>query len=717
VTCATVTRGNPLLVQQLLAALEAEGAAPDAAGERRVRELGPEAVSRSVLLRLSSLQLGATSLARAASVLGDGAPLRRAGELARLEPGIAAEAADALAAAEILQPGEPLEFVHPIVRAAIYAELPMAERARLHATAAALLRADDAPPEQAAPHLLVGEAGGEEWVVDTLEAAAERALASAAPASAMRYLERALAEPPPRTRRADLVARLGRAAAAAGHPSAIEHLEAALLAVDDPERRAGISYSIGRTLTAGGRHREAAEAFDRGLDEFDDRDAELALRLEAGYISAARRSIATLPLAVARVRPILARRYTGASPGERALLAHVAYERALSGGPRDHVRAAATAALAGGMLLSEDTADGVAFYHAVEALAWAGELDAADTVLGAAMQDARRRGSVFGYATASHARAQVHLLAGRVGEAVADAQTAVDAARDGWLLALPAAHAVLSRALAEQGELEAAADALELPGGEDRWQATVAVSQLYEARGWLALARGDAEGARAAFDECRRRQAWIQAPNPAVMAWRSGAAMAAIALGDTERAELLSGQELQLARVFGEPRALGVALRTRGLVRGGEEGLELLAAAVSALEGSSALLEMSRARTDFGAALRRAGRRHDAQEVLRLALDAAHRCGASALAERAREELGLAGARPRRPQLSGLEALTASERRVAELAAEGATNREIAQALFVTIKTVEWHLRNTYGKLEIASRRELAGAMGAPQAV
>ncbi len=714
--CMEVTQGNPLLVQQLLAALETGGRAPDAAGARHVRELGPEAVSRSVLLRLSALQLGATSLARTASVLGDGAPLRRAARLARLEPGIAAEAADALAAAEILRPGEPLTFVHPIVRSAIYAELPAAERARLHATAAALLRLEDAPADQTAPHLLVGEPRGEDWVVETLETAAEHALSAGAPASAVRYLERALAEPPRRDRRPEVLARLGRAAAAAGDASAVEYLEAALLAVSEPERRAEISLTIGRTLMAGGRHREAAETFDRGLDELDDRASELALRLDAAYISAARRSIATLPLAVARVRPILSRRFPGATPGERALLAHVAYERGLSGGRRDHVIEAARSALDGGRLLQEDTADGFAFYHAVEALAWADDIDGARASLDAAVADARRRGSIFGYATACHLRAEVNLIAGRVGEAVADAQVAVDAEGEGWRLALPAAHATLSRALAEQGDLSAAAAALELPGGPGRWESSVAMASHYEARGWLALSRGAPDEALDAFQECRRRQAWIQAPNPAVAAWRSGVALSALALDQgSERAQRLAVQEVELARLFGAPRAIGVALRTTGLVEGGEEGLALLTEAVSTLESSPAELELARSRTDLGAALRRAGRRQDAQEQLRLALDGAHRCGAAALAERAREELGLAGARPRRPRVSGLEALTASERRVAELAAAGSTNREIAQSLFVTVKTVEWHLRNTYGKLGITSRRELADAMGETQ--
>jgi DNA-binding CsgD family transcriptional regulator len=728
--CAEVTGGNPLLVNQLLAALAAEGTRPGPEAARRVRELGPEEVSRSVLLRLSGLQLGATSLARSIAVLGDATPLRRAAELAGLEPGLAGEAADALAAAEILRPGEPLSFVHPIVRSAIYAELPAAERARAHVAAARALRAEAAPPELVAGHLLKAEPRGETWVVEVLEDAAERALAAGAPRSAVRYLRRALAEPPARDARADVLVALGRAATVAGDPRAVEHLEEALMAAGEPRRRAEIAYTTGRALGAGGRHREAAEIFDRGLTELvtaspaagsadgsgsgpDEPDDELRLRLEAGFVGAARRDVATLPLAVARLRPILARGLEGSTPGQRALLAHVAYERALVGEPYDRVLAAATAALDGGRLLEEDTADGVAFHQAVSALAWADDLEGALGALAVAVADARRRGTAFGYAAAVHARAAVHHLAGNVEEALTDARVAMAAGREGWRLALPAAHAVAARALLERGELDAAEAALELPGGEERWEASVALAQLVEARSWLALARGDAESAASGFRDCRRRQTWVQAPNPADMAWRSGAALAAHALGDREKARSLAEQEVELARAYGAPRPLGIALRTCGLVLGGEAGLELLEAAVGVLDGSQARLELARARTELGAAQRRAGHRQAAQAQLRPALDLAHRCGAVALADRAREELAAAGARPRRPHLSGTESLTASERRVAELAAAGSTNREIAQALFVTVKTVEWHLRNTYLKLGIASRRELVGAMQA----
>jgi DNA-binding CsgD family transcriptional regulator len=123
------------------------------------------------------------------------------------------------------------------------------------------------------------------------------------------------------------------------------------------------------------------------------------------------------------------------------------------------------------------------------------------------------------------------------------------------------------------------------------------------------------------------------------------------------------------------------------------------------------VLEHARALADLGAALRRAGCRAEAREPLRAGLDLAHRQGAWALAERARTELVASGARPRRVLLSGVDALTPSERRVADMAAAGRTNREIAQALFVTARTVEGHLTHVFQKLGLESRAELPRAL------
>jgi DNA-binding CsgD family transcriptional regulator len=183
--------------------------------------------------------------------------------------------------------------------------------------------------------------------------------------------------------------------------------------------------------------------------------------------------------------------------------------------------------------------------------------------------------------------------------------------------------------------------------------------------------------------------------------------LALMSLGERDEAIRIAFQEVELARRFQVPRELGIALRAAGLAEGGDRGVELLAEAVQVLESSPAVLEHARALADLGAALRRRGQRSNAREPLRRALELAQRCGATALVERAHAELLATGARPRRAVVTGLEALTASERRVAEMAAEGLTNREIAQALFVTEKTIEWHLGQTYRKLEIGSRSEL----------
>jgi DNA-binding CsgD family transcriptional regulator len=129
------------------------------------------------------------------------------------------------------------------------------------------------------------------------------------------------------------------------------------------------------------------------------------------------------------------------------------------------------------------------------------------------------------------------------------------------------------------------------------------------------------------------------------------------------------------------------------------------------LEDSPAELEHARALTDLGAALRRTGKRSEAREPLRAGLDLAQRCHATALVQRAHDELVASGARPRRFLLTGVDSLTASERRVAEMASEGLTNREIAQALFVTEKTVEGHLGHAYRKLDVRSRSELPRAL------
>lgn len=201
--------------------------------------------------------------------------------------------------------------------------------------------------------------------------------------------------------------------------------------------------------------------------------------------------------------------------------------------------------------------------------------------------------------------------------------------------------------------------------------------------------------------------------NPGFLPWRSGAAAALLTLGRIQQARAMAAEELALARRWGAPRALARALTVSGLAIGGNDGVRFLTEAVTTAAESPARLEHARALFELGAALRRSGRRVESREPLRQGADLALVCGAEPLVERARTELRASGARPRRLGLSGPDALTPSERRIAQLAASGQSNRAIAQTLFLTAKTIEVHLTSTYQRLQVNGRHELAGALAA----
>ncbi len=267
----------------------------------------------------------------------------------------------------------------------------------------------------------------------------------------------------------------------------------------------------------------------------------------------------------------------------------------------------------------------------------------------------------------------------------------------------------------EQGKLDEAAAALARTGiGQSLPDDDSRLLYFPDIRARLRLLNGDLVGGLEEMLDTGRSFEAVGSRNPALIAWRSPAALALLQLGEQDEAGRLTSEELELARTWGTPRALGAALRAAGLVEGGQQGLALLREAVEVLTDSPAKLEQAKARTELGAALRRANRRSEAREQLRHALELATICGATSLAARAESELLATGARPRRIALSGVESLTPSERRVAEMAAEGPTNREIAQALFVTQRTVEVHLTSIYRKLAISSRAQLAAALAEP---
>jgi DNA-binding CsgD family transcriptional regulator len=314
-------------------------------------------------------------------------------------------------------------------------------------------------------------------------------------------------------------------------------------------------------------------------------------------------------------------------------------------------------------------------------------------------------------------RSWLALRTGDLRSAEADARTALAATE----LPTPPMFrvlngAVLVQALVEQDELDAAEQAL-APLDFEAESGSLISPPLRFARGQLWIAQGRvAEG----LEEMLAVGALLTRSlvnSPGALPWRSQAALVHRALGDGESAKRLATEEVQLARSFGAPRALGVALRAAGVVAGGDRGASLLREAIDVLERGEPRLEKARALADLGAMLRRRNRRTEARELLREALDAAHRAGARRLAEYAETELRATGARPRRVVLSGLDSLTASERRVAEFASQGLSNREIAQTLFVTARTIEGHLTSVFRKLQIDSRDELPAELTGGAAV
>jgi DNA-binding CsgD family transcriptional regulator len=303
---------------------------------------------------------------------------------------------------------------------------------------------------------------------------------------------------------------------------------------------------------------------------------------------------------------------------------------------------------------------------------------------------------------------------GALDDAVADAQLATDVSDEhGWGAGLPMAVGFLVDALVEQGRLDEAADALRRAGVGDEAPDTLLAQALLVARGRLAIARGELRAAVGHLEELARRttgEGWsgiVGAPTH-----RAYLAPALAALGEHDRATELAEEEIELATAWGAPRAIGTALRTRGVVAARDGGAELLAEAVAVLAPTPARLEHARALADLGAALRRDGQAAAAREPLREAIDLAQRCGATPLVTYAQDELAATGARRRsRLYLTGVESLTPSERRIAGMAADGLSNGEIAQALFLTRKTIEMHLGNAYRKLDIRSRADLPAAM------
>ncbi len=711
--CSEATGGNPFFLEALLREISEQGLSTAARDAVRVLRIGPAAVAQAVLLRLSSGPAAAGALVRAAAVLGDGASLAEATALAELGDEVAAEAADRLVALAILEPGERLEFVHPVVREAVYADIAPRERAQAHARAAGILAEKGASEERMAAQIAEADPIGDPARVELLRRVAADAVRRGAPAAAAALLGRALAEPPPPASRAEVLAELGAVEYSLARPEAIAHLTSAVELIGDPVPLAATVRWLAVALTMAGDSDGAVEAIEPVVEVVEPVDRELALLLEAELAAHAQEaSLEKRAPAAKRLERYAA--LGGATPAERLVLASLAFERARASESAREAAGHLERALAGGRLVSEQEVDVAGpFYLLVVGLLATDALDVADACLEQALTHARARGSIPAQAFATEFRGWVCLRRGDVAGAETDGRTALEllTAHDihiGTAFAL----ALVVEAFIEEGEVDAAEDALRASGLGDEIPPGLAIDDLLEARGLLRIAQGNTrQGLDDVLEFGRRDELWGGA-NPLASRWRSRASLAIAALGDADAALRMALDDLERARLWGAASGIGVALRAVALLEGGPASIGRLREAAEVLERSPARLEQARALTDLGAALRRTNRRAEARGPLHQALALAQRCGAHALVDRAGTELHAAGGRARGQERGGVQLLTASERRVAELAADGQSNPEIAQALFVTRKTVETHLGHVYRKLDISGRAELPRALG-----
>lgn len=718
--CHQATGGTPFFLRELIGELAAaappDGGPPSAA---LVPGLAPPRVVHGLRRRLGALPAPAVALVEAMAVLGTEPGLTYAGGVAGIDRGAVAGALGVLVDTGLLRPGLPPRFLYPIVRAALYHSLPTTTRNAIHARAAHVLAEAAAPVDDVARHLLHADVAGNRDAVSLLRRAARKAIADDRPAAAVAYLTRAAQEPPAPEDEVSVLTELGRAELRARLAAAVDHLGQAMELSADPVQRGTIGLDLAQGLVAADRVEEAVYLLQQLRKEVDELDETLADRLDIALVVAARQASHLRSIATQRLTELAATDVVG--PRAARLLALDEPAAALRRGePAPRIGELTEKALA------DVFADGLASYdHEVSAQLWCrvavvlvccDQLGDAERLLTHALADAEETGASIAADSYGAVRAWVRYQRGRLAEAETDARHVLDRADGAGLRSPMAAFAVgaLTSVLTSRHELQAAAAVVHTHDFSASTRRSAIYVPVLFARGQLHGALGDTDtavedilhGRRLMEDWGLRDATLLQTFEAAALLNRAGR---------TEAARAMTERVLPRVRAFASRRASAAALRARGLTAAPGSAVRFLEEAAELLADSEARLDYAAALVDLGAGLRRCERWARARRTLNNGLAVARRCEAWGLVKAARSELSAMGVRVRVTE-AGAGALTSQEQRVAALAAEGIRNRDIAQTLFVTVKTVEWHLNRAYRKLGITSRHELPKALARQRA-
>ncbi|MCX6401038.1 MAG: AAA family ATPase [Propionibacteriales bacterium] len=661
--CMTWTRGNPLFLSELSATMVAEGIEPTAEGAARLTELAPGTIGRLVFVRIARAGDAAVALAQAVAVFGDRPSVVAAARLAGLELTPAGEAATDLIRLDILD--ESLAFSHPLVREAVYDDLAAPLRAARHLAAAEILHDLGAPLEAIAAQLVLAPAADAPWAVDVLHRAARSAVERGAPDAAVRFL----AQVP---------------------DSAVP---------DGSDRVHDVDVTRTHLLWIAGRSTAAMELADtvatRSRDESRP-DAMLAMKLMLQCVTPGSE----------RPPPELLEAFAGLSGRtqvERDCLLPVILHRLARGTPLDEIRPLIERVTAGANPDSAKRRSPATWLFLVLHF---GDLNRTLDYVDRYRAAAEDTDSPMWRAEALTVRAQALYRLGRIAEAAADAHAALADTDGTFALTGPVAAATLMHSRLELGDLTGAVAASEdfrFPSDRE----DTAFAALAEAAiGRVRARAGDPEAGLALLRSAGEKLDSVEWLITELSPWRIDAAQALISLGRRDEASATLAPAYDAAVRFGAPNGLGRVLRVRALIEQ-PASIDLLRQAVAVYDDGLLPLKRAHALVELGGALRRGGHRADARGPLSEAMDLAHRCGAQPLFDRATEELAAAGGRPRTIAQTGIEALTASEQRVARLAASGLRNADIARELFVQPTTVEKHLASVFRKLGIESRTDI----------
>jgi DNA-binding CsgD family transcriptional regulator len=699
------TGGVPFFVQELVA----HGTGTTA----------PDSVVGSIAGRLPRVSDTATETARAICVLAGQATVGTVSALLGQPLDVVADDIAALVAAQMvaLDNGH-LSARHPLIAQAVLTPMTATESAQLHRRTAELLAARGAPRALVANHLLHTVPADDPAVRDRLAEQGEHALRGGAHEMAVRYLERALAESVVAEGQIPLLASLARAHAGCGQLDlALAAWERARGLTEDPEKTAGLRAEAGDALMMAGRLREAQAALGgmAGAEGAGGAGGPARQRLVARMVMAGMLTGVSVGQMRVQVEQVLAQDASQDTHEDRLSLAAGAMLLTFEGHDSAAARAMAVRAAGGGLLLQEEGAEGTALHMASAALSWSSAVEVSEALLTAAIEDAQGRGASLPFASASAWRGHARVRMGRITEAILDLEAALAQRSQGWNTYLGVVLAGLVESRIARGELDSALaheeDLVSL-AQEPGMTGAFATGALAD----LADARGDHERAAGLHAEVGQLVDG-RMDNPAILPWRAGRAMALIRLGKPRDAVPLAQQNLEAARTFGAPYAVAQALRTMATVDPSSDRLGRLRLALETLNGTRAVRLEAQVATDIAGMLVLLGGNGSSAEAVDLLRRAEAQAGFQELrplSERVRRLLERVGEPVRRSTSEAVDTLTVSERRVADLAASGMSNRQIAQQLFVTVKAVEWHLSNVYRKLGIRSRTRLPAVLSVP---